>query len=196
LVSALRVPLYYDFASSLCYVAHRVMQRMQDEIAGHGIALEWVPLDLVRLSGWRRGDAIEGVRRENAVRVAKELEVPLRMPGRWMDSRRASAVALALRGTAAEPAWREAVFARVYREGRPIDGPGELEALAAQAGLDLARLDVPRALDRVEFETQVAIEAQVTGVPTFLFDGWPLGGIQEEATMRSLFERYARKKRG
>jgi predicted DsbA family dithiol-disulfide isomerase len=192
----LRVPVYYDFASSLCYVAHRVMERMGEELVGLGIELAWTPVDLTRMSGWRRGDAIDGVRRENALRVAKELEVPLRMPERWMDSRAAAAVALGLRGTQAAAAWREAVFARVYREGRPLDGPGELEHLAGRAALDLRELASPRALERIEVETLLAIEAQVTGVPTFMLGEWPLGGIQTPDTMRSLFERYVRKRRG
>jgi 2-hydroxychromene-2-carboxylate isomerase len=189
-----RVPVYYDFASSLCHVAHRVMERIQPEIAALGIALEWRPVDLTRMTGWRRGDPVVGVRRENALRVAKELEVPLTMPERWMDSRRAGAVAIGLRGLPAESAWREAVFARVYEEGREVDEPGELERLAASADLDLRELASPRALERLEVETLLAIEAQVTGVPTFMFGEWPLGGIQEEATMRSLFGRYARRR--
>ena len=35
----------------------------------------------------------------------------------------------------------------------------------------------------------------MTGVPTFMLDEWPFGGIQEDRTMRALFARYARKKR-
>ena len=34
----------------------------------------------------------------------------------------------------------------------------------------------------------------IVGVPTFLLDGWPLGGIQEEFTMRSLLQRFVRKR--
>ncbi len=192
----LRVPVYFDFASSLCYVAHRVMERMRPEIEELSIELDWLPVDLTRMTGWRRGDEIAGVRRENALRVAMELEVPLRMPERWMDSRRAGAVALGLRSTGADAAWREAVFARVFEEGRPIDEPGELEELARASRVDLRELASPRGMERVEVETLLAIEAQVSGVPTYMFDEWPLGGIQQEDTMRSFFRRYARKRRG
>ena len=48
------VPLYYDFASTLCYVAHRVLQRMEGELAELALELVWTPVDLVRLTGWPR----------------------------------------------------------------------------------------------------------------------------------------------
>jgi predicted DsbA family dithiol-disulfide isomerase len=57
----LRVRVYYDFASSPCYVAHRMMER-----------------------------------------VARELDVSLRMPALWMDSRNANAAALGLAALAGE----------------------------------------------------------------------------------------------
>jgi len=90
------IPVYYDFASALCWVAHRVVDRMQGAFEGLGLEPRWRPVDLTRLSGWRRGRPIEGVSRQNALRVSEELEVPLRLPGYWIDSRAASAVALGL----------------------------------------------------------------------------------------------------
>ena len=60
-------------------------------------------------------------------------------------------------------------------------------------------LDVARAgregLERLVLNTIEAAESEVTGVPAFVLGGWPLGGIQEDATMRSLFTRYAAKRR-
>ena len=92
----LQVPVYYDFASTLCYVAHRVLERMRPDLEALELELRWRPIDLTRLTGWRRGDAVEGLRGENALRVARELDVPLRMPQRWLGSRPAAAIALAL----------------------------------------------------------------------------------------------------
>ena len=47
------------------------------------------------------------------------------------------------------------------------------------------------ALEAVEVETLLATEANVSGVPTFMLGEWPLGGIQDEQTMQSVFRRYA-----
>ena len=101
--------------------ATRVMARMETEL--DALALE-LDLDAARPGGHhrlaaRRGRST-GPRRDNALRVARELGVEVRMPTRWMDSRRrASAVALALSGTPRETAWRERILSGVYEEGRP-----------------------------------------------------------------------------
>ena len=79
----LEVIVYYDFASSLCYVGHRSMQRLADELEELAIDLVWTPIDLTRITGWRRGAVVDGLRRENVHRVARELAVPLVMPARW-----------------------------------------------------------------------------------------------------------------
>jgi predicted DsbA family dithiol-disulfide isomerase len=190
----LQIPVYYDFASTLCYVAHRVMERMGGELADLGIELEWRPLDLVRITGWPRGAFVDGPRRDNALRVAGELDVPVRMPPRWLDSRRAHAVSLQLLGRDKEPAWRERMWTAVFEEGRATDAPGELDRLGRDLQIDVAELLSRPDEERLDEQTRLAREAGVTGVPTFLLDSWPLGGIQEEFTMRSLFRRFVRKR--
>jgi predicted DsbA family dithiol-disulfide isomerase len=196
-MTRLRVPVHYDFASTLCYVAHRVMERMRAELDALDVELVWSPVDLTQISGWRRGEEVTGVRRANALRVASELGVAVRMPARWMDSRRAAGVALALAGDAArEAAWRERVWSAVFEEGRVLDDPGELERLAGDLGFDVGpALASERRLDELQTRTLLAIEAGVTAVPTFMLGGFPLGGIQTEETMRSLLGRWASKQR-
>ena len=186
-----RVVIHYDFASSLCYVAHRVMERMGPVLVELGLELRWRPLDLTMLSHWRRGDEMSDLARSNTARVARELDVPLRIPGRWMDSRAAMAVALRLGGSEREPTWRERVWSAVYDEGLDLDEERTAERLAQELDLDLDSLLDARALEAVEVETLLATEANVSGVPTFMLGEWPLGGIQDEQTMRSVFRRYA-----
>ena len=50
------------------------------------------------------------------------------------------------------------------------------------------------ALARLATDTRAARAEEVTGVPTFHLD-FPLGGIQEPATMLNLFTRWAANKR-
>ncbi len=186
------IPVYYDFASSLCYIAHRVMERMRGEIDELGLWLRWTPIDLTRLSGWRRGDKFEGARRDNALRVARELGVSLLLPERWRDSREAGGMALLLAGSERERVFRERVWHEVYQSGRSLDDADWLAGLARE--LDVARAG-REGLERLVLNTIEAAESEVTGVPAFVLGGWPLGGIQEDATMRSLFTRYAAKRR-
>jgi predicted DsbA family dithiol-disulfide isomerase len=188
------LPVHYDFASTICFVAHRVLERMRDDIDRLGILLEWRPLDLVAITGWRRGVVIQGPRRDNALRVAEDLGVRARIPGVWLDSRPAHSVALALAGTRHEPAWRERVWSAVFEEGRDIGAEGEIERLAADLSLDVASLADITEFRRLDAMTEAALEAEVVGVPTFHV-GFPLGGIQEPDTMRLLFERWVEKQR-
>ncbi len=190
-MQAQRVVIYYDFASSLCYVADRVMERMAPELEELALELRWRPLDLTMLSHWRRGDEMREPARANTARVARELDVVLRIPSHWMDSRGALAVALRLAGSEREPTWRERVWSAVYEEGRDLDEEQTVERLARELDLDLDSLLDARALEAVEVETTLATEANVSGVPTFMLGEWPLGGIQDEQTMRSVFRRYA-----
>jgi predicted DsbA family dithiol-disulfide isomerase len=189
------IPVHYDFASTLCYVAHRVLERLGSELADLEIELAWLPLDLADLTGLRRGEAVDGSRLENAHRVARELGVVVRAPERWMDSRPAHAIALAVEATERERTWRERVWSAVYEEGRPLDDPEGVTGWARELGIDPDERDRRRALAALELRTELAREEQVTGVPTFMLGEWPLGGIQEEATMRSMFRRFARRRR-
>jgi len=189
------IPVYYDFASALCCVAHRVLDRMQGEFEELGLEAHWRPIDLTRLSGWRRGHPIEGPSRQNALRVSEELKVPLQLPRYWIDSRPAMAVALGVADTPREPSWRERVFSAVYEEGRLLEEPGEIESLGRDLGLDVSSHLTPRTLQLLEEETELARGRLVKSVPTFMLGDWPLSGIQEERTMRLLLERYVSKRR-
>jgi 2-hydroxychromene-2-carboxylate isomerase len=192
-VTTLRIPVYYDFASTLCYVAHRVMQGMAGDLAALAIDLDWRPVDLTGLTDWRRNAPIEGVRRENALRVARELGVPVRMPTAWPDSRPAHVVALGLPSDAKRAAWRERVWSGLHEEGRAIDEPRALAAMAADLGVDMLPPVTPGALRRLAAETRGARQAGVSGVPTFQLGTFPMAGIQEPATMRATFERFGRR---
>jgi predicted DsbA family dithiol-disulfide isomerase len=191
----LRVRVYYDFASSLGYVAHRVMERMAHDLEEFGIVLDWTPLDLSRITGWPRGAVVDDSRRANVLRVARELSVSIRMPVHFVDSRAANALALAFAGTDREPAWRERVYSAIHEQGRCIEDADVLASLARDLGFEIdAACEVER---RAELE-RVSLAAraeQVTGVPTFMLGGWPVGGIQEESVMRSLLGRWAEKTR-
>ena len=193
---ALRVRLHYDFASSLCYVTHRVMQRMGATLDELGIALEWAALDLAQLTGpYRAGVEIPEVRRANAARVAQELGVSMHVPSVWPDSSAVNGAAYLAERAGRGASWRERVFTLVFEERRPAPGPVETAALAAELGLALAPRDVERALRELEVKTELAREEGVSGVPTFMLGSWPFGGIQSEETMRHVLARYASKAR-
>ena len=188
------IPVHYDFASTICFVAHRVLEQMQRDLDEIGASLDWRPLDLAEITGWPRGQVVDGPRRENALRVVRELGVEARMPERFLDSRPAHAVALALRGDPLEAAWRDRVWTAVFEEGRDIGAPGAVDRLAADLSIDVASLPGAADFARLDAETEAARQAEVTGVPTFYL-GFPLGGIQDPGTMRLLFQRWVDRRR-
>jgi predicted DsbA family dithiol-disulfide isomerase len=187
--------VHYDFASSLCYVAHRVIQRLTTDLDALGIELVWSPVDLAHLIGRIRGAETPPAVRENVARVATELRVPLRVPRSWMDSRPALGAALVSERAGRGAAFREAVWSSVYDDGREIASTDASQRLAADLGLALDAAAQQAAQRELEARTEAARSALVTGVPTFVFGAWPCGGIQTEDTMRRLFQRFAEKAR-
>ena len=199
-----RVPVFYDFSSTICYFTHRVLERLAPELDKLGIDLDWSPIDLVGITAWRRGEPFGPERTQNLERLSRELDVPVATPSHWMDSREAMAVAIDLaaadRANEAsrngdEQRWRAAVWSWVYQDARTLDQPGALEAIAQRAGIAVTPPG-PRAIEEVERRTVVAHAAGVRGVPTFLLDAWPVGiGIQEDDTMLDFLRRFAATKR-
>jgi predicted DsbA family dithiol-disulfide isomerase len=196
--SAVRVPVFYDFSSTICYFTHRVLGRLRPDLDELGLTLDWSPIDLVGITAWRRGEPFGPDRTRNLERLSLELDVPVAMPTHWMDSRAAMAVAAALAGArdGEEARWRDAVWTWVYEDARSLDEPGALDAIASRAGIAVG---APGAagLEEIERRTVMAHAAGVRGVPTFLLDAWPVGiGIQEQETMLDFLRRFAAKKRG
>jgi predicted DsbA family dithiol-disulfide isomerase len=66
--------------------------------------------------------------------------------------------------------------------------------VAAEMNVDPA-LASERRLVELDDRTVIAREAEVTGVPTFMLGSWPLGGIQDERSMRLILERFAARQR-
>ncbi len=189
----LRVRLDYDFASSLCYVAHRAMQRLSAKLAELSVALDWSPIDLTLISGWKRGAEHDPERRANLERGSSELRVPVSIPRVWIDSRRAHAMVLCLAG-AQEETWREMVWSSIYEAGRwPTDET--LDDLARELGLELDPARIARAAEELVARTRRAHAQEVTGVPNFMLGEWPFGGIQTDETMLSILGRFAARRR-
>lgn len=191
----IQIPVRYDYASTICFVAHRVMERVGAELDTLGVDLVWEPIDLALLMGWPRGHSMEGRRRDNALRVAEELDVAVRMPLHWIDSRPSMAVSLVLAGTAREPTWRERVWTAIHEEGRDPGPPTEVERLARDLGLALEVDALAARRAELEERTREAAEQGVTSLPCFMLAGLPFGGIQQDATMLRLLGRYAKRVR-
>lgn len=191
----LRVPVHYDFASTLCYVAHRVMERMAPTLEELAIELDWIPIDLTQITGYPRGMLLPELRRDNARRIGAELDVAVEPPAVWPDSRPLGAAALIARSRGRDVSWRERVWTALFEERRDAPDLEGTVQLARDLALELPESEFEEAGLDLDALTQAAVEAQVTGVPTFMLGRWPFGGIQTEHTMTQVFERFAQKTR-
>ncbi len=191
----LSVTVHFDFASTLCYVAHRVMGGMAPTLADLGLELRWAPVDLARLAPFRRAEVVPEERRANAARVAAELGVPVQVPRLWPDSRWANAAALSAEARGLGPGLRERLFSSAFEQGQPCEDAASVARLAGEVGLALDEPELEEGLLLLERRTAEAAESGVTGVPTFMLGSWPFGGIQTEETMERVLARFASRAR-
>jgi predicted DsbA family dithiol-disulfide isomerase len=184
------IRVYYDFASTLCYVSHRVLSAVAQEIADSGVVLEWRPIDMTMAAPWNRGDSFREEIRTAVRNTGLTLGIDVEMPDPWLDSRPASHVALCAPTAAAEARWRSEVFDTFFARRIPRLTP-ELVRLARElTGLD-AIPDERQGFERVEECTREAIALGVTGVPSFLLDNWLFGGVYDGETMVSVLRQLS-----
>lgn len=186
------VPVYYDYASSLCYVAKKVMERLQGELA---IELLWKGVQISRRHhGWKNGEMIGEEAKGKIFRVARETGVALRAPERWLDSSYALEGAEFAREQGKFQEYHDTVFAAIFEEGVDIGDLSTLLALAESIGLSGEKLEqalMTGALtSKVKENEAEAATFGVVGYPTFLLGEFPLIGIQPAETMRLLIQRY------
>jgi len=196
-MSQVIVPIYYDYASSLCYVAKRVMAQLDGQLE---IALLWKGVQISRRHpGWKNGEMIGDEARGKIFRVARETGVTLRVPERWLDSASALEGAEFAREQGKFAEYHNAVFAAVFEEGKDIGDLQTLLVLVERIGLPVAGFE--QVLKMGAFTQQVKEnEAEATtfgivGYPTFMLGAFPLIGIQPAETMRLLIQRYVDKAR-
>jgi predicted DsbA family dithiol-disulfide isomerase len=189
-----RVRVYFDFASTLCYVAHCVLTSVEQEIADLGVELEWRPIDLTMAAPWNRGDSFRDEVRTAVRNTGIALGIDAEMPDPWLDSRPASDVALQAPSASAEARWRREVFDSIFKRKTPQLTP-ELIALARDLmGVDPVP-DEEQGFPRVEESTSEAIALGVTGVPTFLLDNWVFGGVYDGESMVSILDQLVKQYR-
>ncbi len=186
------IPIYYDYASSLCYVAKKVMEQLEGQLE---IELVWKGVQVSRRHpGWKNGEMIGDEAKGKIFRVARETGVTLRVPERWLDSAYALEGAEFARERGKFAAYHNAIFAAVFEESKDIGDLLTLLGLAERVGLAVAALE--QALKAGTFtacvkETEAeAATFGVVGYPTFMLGAFPLIGIQPAETMRLLLQRY------
>ncbi len=181
-----QVDFYFDFSSPYGYLA---AQTVDDLAERHGADLRWRPI-LLGAVFKKTGAAplvdlpLKGdYARRDMARCARRLGVTFTFPETFPFSSVAASRAfywLHERDPAQARALAKALYHAVFGEGRSIEAPEEVAAVAGELGLDpssvKAALEDPEVKARLRQEVEAAVAAGVFGSPFFIVDGEPFWG--------------------
>ncbi|HSN90130.1 MAG TPA: DsbA family protein [Anaeromyxobacteraceae bacterium] len=141
----------------------------------------------------------EGMLRHVAEFASRFGIADLRPPERVANTRRVLALAEHARDLSRLEELRAAAFDAYWRHGWCLEADGDLRAVARAAGLDpdaaLAAAGSPALLARVDGARRRAIDAGVTGVPTFDVGGTRVVGCQPYEVLAAAARRAGAERR-
>jgi len=189
---AVVVPVYFDYASALCFIAWRIGLRLEAELA---VVMQWRPVHIAaQYPGWTAGRRIDDDARARIARVSVETGVSLRIPACWPESRAALEGSVFARERDRLALYHDAVFAAAYERGEDIGDRAVLVRAAREAGLPLGDFMEAIATRRGAAELAATLDEArqrgVVGYPTFMLGEFPLTGIQTYDTMQRLMLRH------
>ncbi|MFA1612214.1 DsbA family oxidoreductase [Halobellus rubicundus] len=201
------ITIYSDYVCPFCYLGRRSLDAYQADRDAE-LEIDWHPFDL--RSGKRNPDgtidheaddgkddayyeqAKENVRRLQEQYGADEMELDLATE---VDSLPAQVVSVAVREAHDYETWLdfdEAVFAALWHEGRDIGAEDVLVDLATDVGVDAdfvrdALADEERR-SAIREQFREAQQRGITGVPTFVYEGYAARGAVPPEQLRRLVE--------
>ena len=186
------VPIYFDYASTLCYIAWRIVRELESEL---GFEALWKGIPIaVRDHRAKPGRTLGDLERQKVLMVAAETGIAVAPPSEWIDSTAALEGSEVARDAGAFSAYHDAVFRAAFEQRIDISNGATLESIAAGAGLDPLRfreqLKTREMATRIELHRREADEFSALGYPTFILGDYPLIGIQPIATMRKVIARF------
>jgi predicted DsbA family dithiol-disulfide isomerase len=190
------IPIYFDYASTLCYVAWRIVRDLEPEL-GFEPLWKGVPIRL-RDNRSRPGNVLGEIERMKVMNVIAETGVQVVVPENWIDSGVALMGSELAREANAFAPYHEGVFRAAFEDRCNIAELDRLSAIALAAGMDRRRFEADirsgRMADRIASNKEEADRFSALGYPTFILGDFPLIGIQPKETMRMLFQRYIEKR--
>jgi predicted DsbA family dithiol-disulfide isomerase len=191
------IPVYFDYASSLCYIGWHIAARLAVEL---DVEMRWRPVHIAaQYPEWKQGELVGGDTRAKIQRVSDETGIELQVPDRWLDSRAALEGTLLAEECGCAIAYHREVFTAAYERGDDIGDRSVLVRAATVAGLPMGRfmefVATRRGAQRLAEIREEARQLGVVGYPTFLLGEFPLTGIQPYETMKLLVMRHVERTR-
>lgn len=186
------VPIYFDYASTLCYVAWRIVSQLERELDFTAL-WKGVPIAL-RNYRTRPGLPLGPLELGRIRNVAAETGIAVEPPARWLDTDKALQGSELAREADAFAAYHDAVFRAAFEQRADIGNLDLLSAIAARAGLDRGHfrdeLERGRMAARIAANKAEADRFSALGYPSFILGDFPLTGIQPIESMRMLLARF------
>ena len=190
------IPVYFDYASTLCYIAWRIVRELESEL-GFDALWKGVPISLRDFKA-RAGGELGQRELQKVMMVAAETGIRVTPPKVWINSDAALMGAELAREAKVFPAYHNAVFRGAFDEARDISSRDVLGEIAHRVGMDrerfIADLQSERMASRIADNKREADEQAALGYPTFILGEFPLIGIQPKETMRMIFARYIKQR--
>ena len=201
-----RVTVYSDYVCPFCYLGRESLSRYRETRDGE-LRVDWHPFDL--RSGKRGPDgeidrSVEDGKdeeyyeraRENVRRLQERYDVEMTLEiATDVDSLPAQIVSYRVKEQYPYETWLEfdeAVFDALWTEGRDIGDRAVLVDLAEEVGVDGTVVEEALADDelreRVDEKFDRARRHGVTGVPTFVYEGYAARGAVPPEQLRRLVE--------
>ena len=192
----IRIPIFFDYASTLCYIAWRIVGPLEDEL-GFEALWKGVPI-AARDFRAKPGRTLGERERQKVLFVAAETGIRVAPPSIWIDSTLALQGSEVARDAGAFPAYHDAMFRAAFDDGADIADRRVLEEIAQLAGIDSTwfrdALDSGAMAERIDQNKREADEFSALGYPTFILGDFPMIGIQPIESMRMLLGRYIRQR--
>ncbi len=190
------IPVYFDYASTLCYIAWRIVSDLERELDFEAL-WKGVPISM-RDPKTRAGRELGPREHEKVMMVATETGVAVVPPPRWLASEDALEGAEIARDAGVFAAYHRTVFEAAFEQRADIGSAEVLAGIAEAAGIEprqfLADIEARRMAPRIAEYKREADRFSALGYPTFMLGDFPLTGIQPADTMRLLFERYIQRR--
>jgi len=191
------VPIYFDYASTLCYIAWRIIGELRLELdfepLWKGVPIRW------RNDSSRPGNMLGMLERAKIASVSAETGVQVTPPQCWIDSDAALMASELAREAGVFDSFHDAVFRNAFELQRDISCLDELSEIAAAAGMqvDAFRRAIERrgAMAQLVANKSEADHFSAIGYPSFILGEFPLIGIQPKETMRLLLSRFLSQRR-
>jgi predicted DsbA family dithiol-disulfide isomerase len=195
-MAPVRIPIYFDYASTLCYIAWRIVRELESEM-GFEALWKGVPIALRDFRA-KPGRVLGDREREKVLMVAAETGIAVAPPKNWIDSSAALQGSEIARDAGVFRTYHDAVFRAAFEDGADIANAALLDTIAERAGIDRAQfregLERGAMAARIEEHKREADEFSALGYPTFILGEFPMTGIQPIESMRLLIGRFLRQR--